>query len=154
MLEDIFRMRRDMKLFMVRALKLSEALESGAQGTSGSSSIGYDAMAKDFFQIGKVFNNYLARIDKELEDIPDPTDGEDIIDALTEIKGRVDEAKSKVSYVAHLMGNERREGESDQDLFDRLSREYSDLTNQIMRGMATDEQKARQQKLTIWNVAA
>lgn len=154
MLEDIFRMRRDMKLFMIRSLKLAEALGSGAQEASGSSSIGFDAMSKDFYQIGKVFNNYLARIDKELEDIPDPTDGEEIIDTLTEIKTRAEEPKTKVSYVAHLMGNERREGETDQELFDRLSREYSDLTNQIMRGVATDDDKARQQKLTIWNVAA
>jgi len=154
MLEDIFRMRRDMKLFMVRSLKLAEALESGAQESAGSSSIGYDAIAADFFQIGKVFNNYLARVNKELENTPDPTDDEEIIDTLTEINSRVSDADTRVSYVAHLMGSERQEGETDQDLFDRLSREYSDLTNQIMRGVATEAEKARQQQLTIWNVTA
>jgi hypothetical protein len=101
-----------------------------------------------------VFNNYLARVNKELENTPDPTDDEEIIDTLTEINSRVSDADTRVSYVAHLMGSERQEGETDQDLFDRLSREYSDLTNQIMRGVATEAEKARQQQLTIWNVTA
>ena len=161
MLEDVYRLRRDMMLFMTRSGKLADAMKDGAGHTEGSSSIGFAAVSAALFQVSKVFRNYLAVLDKEIEDVDpgalDRFDAEDLLDSMTDIKARVDSARKpmgKVSYVAHLMGDERREGETDQALFDRLAREYSDLTNQIMRGQASDADKLRQQKLTIWNAAA
>lgn len=93
MLEDVFRLRRDMKLFMTRSLKLAAALKAGSQQTDGSSAIGFDALSGDLFQIGKVFNNYLARLDKTIEDIPDAvdmTEDADPVAKLEEAKERID----------------------------------------------------------------
>ena len=93
MLEDVFRLRRDMKLFMARSLTLAGALKRGSADSTGSSAIGFDALSGDLFQIGKVFNNYLARLDKTIEDIPgavDTTIAPDPAAKLEEIKERVD----------------------------------------------------------------
>lgn len=93
MLEDVFRLRRDMRLFMARSLKLAAALKEGSQRTEGSSSIGFDALSHDLFQIGKVFNNYLARLDKTIEDIPgavDTTEDASPVAKLEEAKERID----------------------------------------------------------------
>ena len=94
MLEDIYRLRRDMMLFMTRSAALSKALKSGADTSQGSSAIGFMAMSSALFQISKVFRNYLAVIDKEIEDIEpgvvDRLDNEELLDTLTDIKTRVD----------------------------------------------------------------
>lgn len=68
MLEDVYRCVRDMKLFRVRALSLSDALK--AHQTEGAAAVGYEALSADFFQVGKVLNNYLARVNKTIEEIP------------------------------------------------------------------------------------
>jgi len=86
MLEDVYRCVRDMKLFRVRALSLSEALK--AHNTDGAAAVGYEALSADFYQIGKVLNNYLARVNKTIEDIPgaDPEAAVEISEAAEAVE--------------------------------------------------------------------
>ncbi|TNE58604.1 MAG: hypothetical protein EP341_03035 [Sphingomonadales bacterium] len=159
MLEDVYRCVRDIKLFQVRAIALANALKN--HQADGATAIGYEALSTDFFQIGKVMNNYLARVNKTIEEIPDadpeafvpddepgpqyienPETQERLADALNENSGlkaalqealgKLEARKARVDEFPEELLDLVRENEPHAEALSRLRADYVQLTNRLV----------------------